>query len=98
MQPRQAVSESSAVAHHLTHEKIPHTPNCKSTNMGSIEEALIALDLLEPGKRPNYAKVAKTYGVHRSSEDILPDRRERRRGNERRDRAIVQGESFLPNG
>jgi hypothetical protein len=97
MQPRQALSESSRRAPPDA-RKIPHTSNCKSTNMGSIEEALTALDLLEHGKRPNYAKVAKNYGVHRSSEDILPDTRERRRGNERRDRAIVQGESFLPNG
>jgi hypothetical protein len=35
--------------------------------MGSIEEALVALDLLEPGERPNYTEVAKTYGVHRST-------------------------------
>jgi hypothetical protein len=35
--------------------------------MGSIEEALAALDLLEPGERPNYTEVAKTYGVHRST-------------------------------
>jgi hypothetical protein len=35
--------------------------------MGSIEEALAALDLLEPGERPNYTEFAKTYSVDRST-------------------------------
>jgi hypothetical protein len=55
---------------HVTHENpefIEYSINHKSTNMGSIEEALAALDLLEPGERPNYTEVAKTYGVHRST-------------------------------
>jgi hypothetical protein len=53
---------------HLTHENpefIEYSTNHKSTNMGLIKEALAALDLLEPGERPNYTKVAKTYGVYR---------------------------------
>jgi hypothetical protein len=54
----------------VTHENpefVEYSTNHKSTNMGSIEEALAALDLLEPGERPNYTEVAKTYGVHRST-------------------------------
>jgi glutamyl/glutaminyl-tRNA synthetase len=35
--------------------------------MGSIEEALAALDLLEPGERPNYTEFAKIHSVDRST-------------------------------
>jgi hypothetical protein len=36
-------------------------------NMSSIEAALKAIESLEPGKKINYIKIVKDYGVDRST-------------------------------
>ena len=52
---------------HAEHKTRQTSQHHKSTNMAPIDEALTAIEALEPGTKLSYTKLAAKYGVGRST-------------------------------